>query len=296
MSDENQPIVTQTTQEPADPNAIAPAGTEGQPPTAPVPPVQSQEELDFAKRFTALTRKEREILAREERLRPEITQLQEWKKNQEMIKSNPLKFLESQGWDFNKLADFALNDQKPTQNQVIETLQKQIEDLRREREEEKHQSKQSEVEKNIQAYKDNLKADLQSKADQYELLNQFEGYDLVYDTMNDHFMKTMGPNGEPGEILDIDKVAASVEKYYEDQLERATKTKKFSTRFTPSVKDEQKTEGSKGLGDRSDSPKTLTNETVSGSGSSGSSEYLDEEASKRRSAKILEEMWARNKK
>lgn len=296
MSEEIQQISPSTTLE----------GVGQTPIEAPAPTVEatpSQEELDFARRFTALTRKERDILAREERMRGELQSVQEWRKEQEvrrrsdeLIASNPLKFLEEKGWNFNQLADFALNDNKPTQNQVVESLQKQIEDMRREREEEKTSKYQSEVENNIRNYKANIRAELEAKADKYELLNQFEQFDAVYDAMNDHFIKTTGPNGEPGEILDIDEVAASVEKYLDDQLDRAAKTKKFTSRFAPSVKEDLKMEEPKSLGDRDNSPRTLTNASVSGSRSGDTGGYLDEESSKRRAAKLLEEMWARGSK
>lgn len=297
MTQTSEPTVTTTT--PAE-GSTTPPGEGGQPPAPPPPvtPTPSQEELDFAKRFTALTRKEREILTREERIKSELQAVNEFKRNQDLIKTNPLKFLEQNGWDFNKLADFALNDQKPTQSQIVEDLQKQIQELRREREEEKNQSKQSEIESNIRAYKDNLKKELIGRGEKYELLNHYEEYDLVYETMNDHYQKTSGPNGEPGEVLDLDEVAAQVEKYLEDRLERATKTKKFSTRFAPSVKEEPKaTDAGKDTGGRNDPPKTLTNEMVSASGSNDSTNsFLDDDASKRRAAKILEEMWARQKR
>lgn len=272
-------------------------GVEGSTPpveTKPEEPRQpSQEEIDFAKRFTSLTRKERDILAREERIRNEMQSVNEWRKSQDLIKQNPLKFLEQNGWDFNKLADFALNDQKPTVNHEMQELRDQIQALIAEKEEEKQNSARASEEKHVAEFKSGLKENILSKGDKYELINQFEYYDMVYDIMNQHYMDT-AQHGQSGEILDIDIVANHVENLLEGQLEKAAKTKKFTSRFATPVKEEVKTGELPRYGEIDDrSPKTLTNAHVSGSGSNDSTGYLDEDASKARSAKILEEMWKR---
>lgn len=242
-----------------------------------------QKDLDFARRFTALTKKERDILAKEERLKSENQQYSSWKAKEELAKTDPLKLMDQYGWDLNKLAELALNDNKPTANLEIQELRAQVQEMKKEREEEKQAKQTRETQTNVDNYKKDLTEKIKSKSEQFELVNHFGEYDTVYKIMNDHYMQN------DGEILDLDEAAQRVEKYLEDQLEKAAKTKKFTSRYGQKPPEIQEKKGGELGATESLAPSTLTNSNASGSSSKASTGYLDEEASKAKAAKIIDE-------
>ncbi len=254
---------------------------------------EPKEDLEFSRRFAALTRMEREIQEKAERNKSQFTEVEEWKKEKGLIKSNPKEFLEKNGWNIQDLVDFVLNDEKPTANREMQELREEINKLRSEREDEKTTAQKQQEAKNVETYKGNLKNKLIEKKETYELINQYEQFDMVYDIMNEEFSKT-------GQELDVDKVAAEVEKYleaqFEDQFKKASNTSKFKSRFAAPAQDKQQEPGV--LGTEKKSPATLSNLDLSGASNAASEArretILDEEESKRRSAKMIQEAW--NKK
>jgi hypothetical protein len=257
------------------------------PETIPIPPPiepasKTPDDPDFAKRFTALTRKEREIQSQAEKNKADLQALSEFKKNQELLKTNPLKFMEASGIKLQDLVDLTLNDGKETPNLLIQQLNEKVSNLEKERQEERERSQKGEYDKNIAEYKSKQRSHLEGKKDNYELINHYEAFDTVYDIMNKHFIET-------GEELDIDKVAAHVEDYYEKQLEKVALTKKFQSRYAKPVTD---TTGTPTKETEKKSPTSITNAEFSGSVSdSKTNEYLDDEASKRKAAKVLQSYW-----
>jgi hypothetical protein len=288
MTELNQELTTDQTA--PNPTAIQnDAATETSP--TPPPPTEPSKD-DFSKRFTALSRKERDVLAQAEKIKADLEQVNNWKKEKDLFKTNPVKFMEENGWKFSDLVDFTLNNGKLTPEQQIAKLQEQLESIRSEKDKEQQTRAKAQEEANILAYKANQKTHLQSKKEEYELLNHYESFDLVYDIMNEHYQKTLKETGV-GEELDIDKVASEVEKYLEGQLEKASSTKKFQSKFASTkVPVEAKSEGTQ----TKDAPKTLTNSDVTGSSSSSHpARWLDDDESKARAAKFLEDAWKKQK-
>lgn len=275
MSELDNPIVTPDTVE-------APIVENPEAPVPPPEPEVPKEDPEFAKRFAALAKKERDVLAQADRIKADLEHVSDYRRKAELAKTDPIKFIEEHGLKFNDLVDFQLNHGKFTPEQQFAKMQARIDELVSERDQEKQTHKQIEEQKNVDTFKGEQKKYLQGKEEIYELLNKYDASDMVYDIRNAHYVET-SKNGGEGEILDVDKVAADVEKYLEDQLEKATSTKKFKSRYA-STKDkvEVKEEG------------TQTKDVPTPSSPSPvkvEKYYLDDDESKERAAKILEDLW-----
>lgn len=243
---------------------------------------------EFAKRFASLTRREREVQSQADRHKAEIQEAQAFKQQKGLIKSNPVKFMEENGWKFEDLIDFVVNDQKITPSKENQALLDRIEKLEREKEDEKTSEKTKKENENIAIYKTNLKNKISEQKDKYELINEYDQFETVYETMNEIFQQT-------GEEPELDKVAEEVEKHIEQMLDNqfkaASNTSKFKSRFSPAQEPQQ---GSVVPGsERTADPKIVQNTDSNSSESSSRSSYLSEDESKRRSAKMLEDAWKR---
>jgi len=248
---------------------------------------------DFVRRFNALSRREQETIKRERELKEKYSEYENYQRERAKLKENPLEFLEANGWNFKDLADFVLNDQKPTAENQVSKLQRKIEEIENERkreiEERERREKESYNNQVITTFKNNIKQEVASNVDQYELINHYGEFDTVYEVIENYY-------NQHGVVLDIKKAALEVEKHLEQQVERAASTNKFRKKYSPieqaiSESAEQKTMSSE--------PKTLTNDLVSTGTSSQSSvesqTYLSDEESKRRSAEILREFLLKKK-
>lgn len=258
------------------------------------------EDLDFSRRFNALTRREKLILEKDQEVKQRYSEIQEYQKEKDLLKSDPVGFLEKHGWKFNDLADFVLNDRKLSPERQMSELQKKIDQLENERKREKEETETSKktqkYQETITNYKKQIKEFVDSKADDFELINQFGEHDTIYDVIENYY-------NQHGTILEVEKAAREVEKYLESQLDKAASTRKFKSRFSAQASEEPKSEGEpvkpkfppqSGI---SESPRTLTNETAY-SGSASASEkvnYLSDEESKARAADFLRQAWSKQK-
>ncbi len=182
-------------------------------PAAPAPQATSpaaDPQLDS--RLVAIARRERELQQK----------MESFKKDQQgYVKRDDL----SNFWksDRNKLRELLgaspdeLPDPANPQDPKFSSLQKEIEDLRKERENEKREQATSQL-------KGDIKALVTSDKDAYELINAFDSADMVFDLMVDHYR-------EHQEELDPKTAAEQVEKFLYDQVQKATGTKKISSLF-----------------------------------------------------------------
>lgn len=269
------------------PAAETPAADEGTAESASEKKGPSKEELDFTRRFNALSRREREILQREQTFKDKYGEYESYQKERELVKSDPLAFLEKNGWKFNDLAEYVLNDKKPTADKQVSDLQARIDQLEAERkaeiEERERREKESQQQQTIQQFKDKIKSEVTEKKDDYEFINHFGEYDMVYDVINQYYMANQ-------EILPVDKAAEEVEKYLTAQFERAAETNKFKKKFN--LFEEKPDESTSPAVEKTQSkaPRTLTNDAVANSMPTASEEktpYLSEEESKQRAAELI---------
>lgn len=248
---------------------------------------QPKEDPDFVRRFNALARKEREIREKEQQFRSQMGQFEAYQKERELIKEKPLDFLEKHGWNFNQLAEYVLNDKKPTADMQVSELQKRIDQLENMRKQEIEDRQKTEQEqKNQEAinnFKTKIKSTVSEKLDNYELINHFGEFDLVYDVISSYY-------ANHGQILDIDKAAEQVESYLEQQFEKAAATNKFKKRFNLAEHLGEAQKPSSEPAAKQTMPQTLTNDYVANSPSPTTSEpapYLSEEESKAKAADLI---------
>lgn len=293
----SSPVTEVSTPAPSDGTDLqTPVEPQSSEPASQTPPEQDP---DFVRRFNALTRKEQEILRREQEFKSKYGEYENYQKERAKVKENPLEFLEANGWNFKDLADYVLNNNQPTTETQVSKLQRRIDEMEAARKQEIEEAQRREQEaKNqatVTAYKENIKKEVSSKSEQFELINHFGEYDTVYDVIENYYTQN-------GVILEVEKAAAEVEKYLEQQFEKAASTNKFKKRYSPieQALSEQRQPEKPGFPGSQvpNEPSTLTNEIASSSASPQGNQpapYLSEEESKKRAAEILREHILRKK-
>lgn len=147
-----------------------------------------------------------------------------------MAKDNPFKVLGELGIDISQLIDMWVNeDNKQTNNnnslnnEELETIKKELEDIKNER---KNQSVANAIREEKQRIVDYVKED----PDRWELINARgnEAVDVIFEHAKEYYQST-------GEIPDIDVVADVVEQYYADSFvesyEQLSKLNKIKQRL-----------------------------------------------------------------
>lgn len=286
----NIPSETAPAAQPAAEQAPAPeSATEQQLEAKEPEQLQPREDPDFVRRFNALARKEREMLQREQQIKERYQEFENYQKERAKLKDNPLDFLEANGWKFQDLADYVLNNNNPTPETQVSRLHKRLDEMEAERKAEIEARQQAEQqaknEEQITAFKNNIKETVSSNSEQFELINQYGEYETVYDVIANYY-------NQHGVILDTDKAAQEVEKYLEDRLEKAASTQKFRKKYSPI--EQALSEAAAGKSEQrpqDTGPTTLTNEAVSSAPAQAKTDdaYLSEEESKKKSAEILRE-------
>lgn len=193
------------------------------------PPQKSKEELEFASRFAALTKREKAILQQQRLMQEKAKDLEALSKFEELkkgAKTNPIAILENLGLSYKEITDFVLNDNKPTTDSVLGTLQQQVEALKTQLAEKEASEKRSKDEAAIRNFKYAIQSHVDKNADTFELIRGNNAYDTVFEVASNVFDET-------GEIPDIDEVAKQVESYLEGELEKLTKLKKIQAKFAP---------------------------------------------------------------
>jgi hypothetical protein len=212
------------------------AAIEAEPQTPAIPEAPKHEDASskfalLAKREKAIVRRQQEIKAREEGLSPREQELKQYEELVQQSKKNPLGLLKKLGWDYQMLTDLVLNEEKPTPELEIRSVKQEIEDLRKEREQERQsilqkqaEAQKAEYEEKISAFKDEITDFVKSKADDFEFINQYGQFDLIYETIEAGFHQN-------GKMMSIEEAARLVESHLESEVEKVTKTKKFQTKF-----------------------------------------------------------------
>jgi DNA repair exonuclease SbcCD ATPase subunit len=245
---------------------VKPVGQESSAPIAPEVPESAPKALgqgqddpksqeSFSKRFSALNRERKALSAREAEMKKEMarieaekSELSKWKQQQQEIKEakNPLKALEAFGYSYEDAAQYLLNDQRPTPDLMIKSVEEKVQALQAELDRERkakaeyeakmlEQESQKTNEQAIETIKGHL-----SKNPEFDALVALDMHTLVFDKINAHY-------GQTGEVLEIDDVAREMLKEVEDVIERVSKTTVFKKKVGNQIP--QKT-----------APKTLSNQ------------------------------------
>ena len=200
---------------------------------------------DFSRKFAALSRREKEIRAKEAEYDKRIAELEErlgsFGKKPEpepelpieyRLKKDPLRALEDMGLSYDKLTELALNDGKLTPEMQMRLMREELEgDYKKKFEDlenrllEKEKSDEQRRYDDIQrGFQNEIEDFVESNADRYELIQANEANDIIYDVIEEHYNDT-------GRILDIEEAAEAVESYLEEEAEKIFKLGKFRSKF-----------------------------------------------------------------
>lgn len=182
-----------------------------------------QQQSEFQKQLDA-------IKAENEKLKAEYEQYRTG------VRKNPLKKLQEEGYDFDKLTEMQLNDQNPTPEMLLERAKQELESgykseiekmraefaekekLAAEAAEKAELEAQEEIKQNLQQ---EIKLFTTQNADQYELINLNNAHSAVYDVI-EHFYE------QNGRILSVQEAADFTEKYFEEAANELLKAKKLN--------------------------------------------------------------------
>ena len=200
---------------------------------------------DFSRKFAALSRREKEIRAKEAEYDKRIAELEErlgsFGKKPEpepelpieyRLKKDPLRALEDMGLSYDKLTELALNDGKLTPEMQMRLMREELEgDYRKKFEElenrliEKEKSDEQRRYDDIQrGFQNEIEDFVISNSDKYELIQANEANDIIYDVIEEHYNET-------GRILDIEEAADAVENYLEEEAEKLLSLGKLRSKF-----------------------------------------------------------------
>lgn len=194
-------------------------------------------EIEFAKRFDQLTRQEKALRLKEEKLKLDSEKYEPLQRQIEELKTNPLKALKDAGWTFKELAELILNDEKPTVDKRLDDLQNKFDaDIKsrmdreeREKQEAKERKEAEEkatFEKQVGQIKQAIEDLVNENEEEYELIKNQNAFDLVWDVIQEVFNQTDGKK-----MLTIQEAAKSVEDYLYNEAEKNLSAKKFQSRF-----------------------------------------------------------------
>lgn len=255
------------------------------------------QDMDYARGWNALTKREKMLTDRERALKEQSAKYQEYEGALDLIKTDPVAFLEKNGWNFNQLADFMMNDRKVSPENQIQKLQSRLDEFenqrRREIEERETRESRQKAEETVNNYKSKIKNEITEASEEFELINAFGEFDTVYDVIEEEYNRS-------GKILDVKEAAKWVEKYLEDQSEKLYATKKFKTKYNlmdAIAEKEQKEELPPRVRESETPHRTLTNLDAARTVPPRTEEnrWLSDEESKRKAADFLRESFARKK-
>jgi hypothetical protein len=263
----------------------------------------------FASKFAALTRKEREFAQtqkqREEEYSKKMAEIQEKQSRfapyeglETEIKGGnkrkALEFLMSQGLTAEELSDMLVTEMNPDPelklkrevSGVADSLKKEIEALRaeinkkeqdsvenrRKEEEERAKLKHDEV---IKGVLNNLTSFVNGNENDYTLIKQYNSVELVYETMRAHYDEQInsGMPANEAKILTYKEACDAVEGHLAEEVKRTYEAKWSKQAPKTEVKDNKLAQ-------------TLTN-TLSSEVPKSGERYLSDEESKRAAAKLL---------
>ena len=200
---------------------------------------------DFSRKFAALSRREKEIRAKEAEYDKRIAELEErlgsFGKKPEpepelpieyRLKKDPLRALEDIGLSYDKLTELALNDGKLTPEMQMRLMREELEGGYKKKFEElenrlleKERSDEQRRYDDIQrGFQNEIEDFVESNADRYELIKANEANDIIYDVIEEHYNDT-------GRILDIEEAAEAVESYLEEEAEKLLSLGKLRSKF-----------------------------------------------------------------
>jgi len=197
---------------------------------------ESENYDNFDRKFAALSRKERDIRARESELSELEEKFQSMEQEPEMpleqrLRANPLKVLEELGLGYETLTDLALNDGKLTPDMQMQLIRDELEadyqsrfhDLEQRLEERDEKEQDERYDSILSGFMEEIQNHVATD-DNYELIRANDAGDVVYEVMEEHY-------NQSGNILSIDEAAEAVESYLEEEADKIVNLQKVRSRL-----------------------------------------------------------------
>lgn len=288
--------------------AAEPAKTEES--KAPETAGKLQEEVDFSSRFAALSKRERDAVAREQRLKKLLEEKEEKLKPWEEFESKKSRAKEDVsvvdeilqkhlGISFEDYLNMKVSQgekPEPTLDDKYKEIEKRLNDYEERQKSQKELEEQQKAEQQISLFKNEISDHIKKNVEKYELINHFGLSDEVFNKINAHFSET-------GELMEFDEACNLIESDMERVVEGALPLNKLKAKYAklneqPKAempKTEQKVENAKPQLDSASEqkvslPKTLTNSMQSQSPSTLESSIYEGEELKKRSIEKLKQM------
>ena len=226
--------------------SVVDGGAEGQAPA-------TQQKDDSARRFLALSRKEKQIQAERAKvsesqraLAAERAQMQQeraeaaaLRQKLASVKTDPFGFMKEAGYDWDQLSQMKLNEGQLTSEMVLRIAEQKADEKvaslraeqRRELEARKAQV-QAEQRKTIEQFHAKVTDELHQKKDEFELINLQHHEQDVIELIQLEFHKS-------GRLLTASEAGQLVEDTLVEQLEKGTKTKRWLARSQQLSQDQE---------------------------------------------------------
>ncbi len=261
-------------------------------------PKQDNSTDEFSSKFAALSRRERQLLEKEKKLKQieeesnkRAQSAQSWEERIKKFKQNPSEIdnlLQEAGLSFDDYVNFKLGiqpeEKKLSPDEMYEKLKSEMEQNFKKLEEEKKQAAEAENAQIIENFRGEIESYLTKNADKYELINYQGDFNLVFDVIEEYYNTN-------GEVLEIEEAANHVERHLEELVDGATKLKKFASKFAPKTENvptqsDSAKEIAEAVEEKKAASPTLSN-SLNGSNSSYKTPALSIEESKKRAASLL---------
>lgn len=266
-------------------------------------PAEEKKELavdpKFSKKFAALSRREKQLKAKEAAYSKRLAELEKRLEKpepesvpepapeiplQNRLRADPLKALAEMGLPYEKLTELALNDGKLTPDMQMKLMREEIENGYKSKFEEleKKMSEKDQTEKTARYdriqknYLNKVSNFVDKNSDAYEFIKANNASEVVYDVVEQHYK-------ESGKILTIKEAADAVESHFEGEAEKLLKLKKVGARLQAYINQPKTPEQPK-----PNKPVTLTNAHSQQSLNEQPKRLLSDEESKLEIAKMLQ--------
>ncbi len=216
-----------------------PATATPEPATVVTPDHKAPQDDQASRAFQVLAKKEKQMLMRHREFKQreaEMLKREEIIKRHEQLeaegKKNPMAILQALGWDYDKLTQHQLNGGQMTPEMIAQAATEKVNELERRLQEDEQRRTQEQLDaakaaqaEVTQGFKEEITDFISANADEYEYIQHFGMEDLVYETIQENFVKTK-------KIMSIEDASKLVEKFLEEEeVEKLTKAKKFQKKF-----------------------------------------------------------------
>lgn len=199
---------------------------------------ETQEKDDFADKFMRLARKERALQQAQQELKARMAEIEKMKSEYEnfsnrkaKLKEDPFEALELLGVSYDDLTMAMLQHGKaPTADDRVAALEKKLQELEEKENKQKDELMQSERQKTVQTFRDNLDKFIESS--DYELVKANNASELVFETMQAYYEETEKKGGPgKGVLLSFEEACKLVEADFEEQLPKLLNLNKVKAKL-----------------------------------------------------------------